>query len=114
MVWLALGVVIASGTLFFISLSIRIFRAGDRTAAGRLIAFITSALMIAVVSMYSDNIPPVPPDVPIASISLLLFAGSLALLSSPPVWARFTRTVEKLDEVSEAGVEEHVSIKIEY
>ncbi|MFW9812964.1 MAG: hypothetical protein ACFFF9_10945 [Candidatus Thorarchaeota archaeon] len=114
MVWLALGVVIAIGTLFFIRLSIRIFRSGGRIAAGRLMAFITSALMIAVVSMYSDTIPPVPPDIPIASISLLLFAGSLALLSSPPVWARITRTVEKLDEVSKIGVGEDGSIKIEY
>ncbi|MHA2114941.1 MAG: hypothetical protein ACXABM_05545 [Candidatus Thorarchaeota archaeon] len=114
MVWLALGVVIAIGTLMFTRLSFRIFRAGGRMAAGRLMAFVISALMIALVSMYSDNIPPVPPAVPVSSVLLLFFAGALALLSSPPVWARITITVEKLDEVSDLGVEEDGSIRIEY
>jgi hypothetical protein len=113
-VWLAIGVVIAIGTLMFIRLSIRITRAGGGAAARRLMMFIVSALMIAVVSMYSDNIPPVPPDVPITAILLLLFAGTLALLSSPPVMARLSRTIEKLEEVEDLGVQEDGSIKIEY
>jgi hypothetical protein len=114
LVWLALGVVIAIGTLLFIRLSIRIYQAGGRMAAGRLMAFVASALMIAMVSMYSDNIPPFPPDIPSFAVVLLLFAGSLALLSSPPVWARLSRTVTKLEELEELGVEEDGSIKIEY
>lgn len=113
-VWLAIGGVIAIGALMFVRLGIRITRAGGGAAARRLMVFIISALMIAIVSMYSDNIPPRPPDIPIAGISLLLFAGTLALLSSPPVMARLSRTVEQLDELSDQGVEEDGSIKIEY
>jgi hypothetical protein len=113
-VWMAIGVIIAIGSLMFIRLSIRIARAAGVAAAGRLMMFIISALMIAIVSMYSDNIPPVPPDVPITAILLLLFAGVMALLSSPPVTARLSRTVTKLEELEEHGVEEDGSIKIEY
>jgi hypothetical protein len=113
-VWLAIGVVITIGALMFIRLGIRITRAGGGAAARRLMIFIISALMIAIVSMYSDNIPPEPPAIPITVIVLLLFAGTLALLSSPPVMARLSRTAEKLEEVEDLGVQEDGSIKIEY
>lgn len=113
-VWLAIGGIIVIGALMFIRLSIRIARAGGGVAAGRLMLFIISALMIAIVSMYSDNIPPVPPDVPIVAILLLIFAGFLALISSPPVTARLTRTRKELEELEDHGVEEDGSIKLEY
>jgi hypothetical protein len=113
-VWLAIGVVITIGALMFVRLSIRIFRAGGRVAAGRLMAFVVSALMIAIVSMYSDNIPPVPPDIPVVAIGILIFAGLLALLSSPPITARLSRTVSQLEELEDLHVEEDGSIKIEY
>jgi len=113
-VWLAIGVIISIGGLMFVRLSIRIARAGGRIAAGRLMTFVISALMIAIVSMYSDNIPPVPPDVPLTAIFLLLFAGGIAVLSSPPITARLSRTVEQLEDLEEHGVEEDGSIKIEY
>jgi hypothetical protein len=112
-VWLAIGVVIAIGTLMFIRLSIRIARAGGGSAALRLMMFIVSALMIAIVSMYSDNIPPVPPAVPVSAILLLLVAGAVAILSSPPVMARLSRATKDLEERSEAGIEEDGSIKVE-
>ncbi len=114
LVWMAFGIIITIGTLMFIRLSIRIVKAGGGIAAGRLMLFIFAAVLIAIVSMYSDTIPPVPPDVPIVSILLLFFAGTLALLSSPPVWARLSRTVTKLEELEEHGVEDDGSIKIEY
>ena len=113
-VWLAIGGIIVIGALMFIRLSIRIARAGGGVAAGRLMLFIISALMIAIVSMYSDNIAPVPPDVPIVAILLLIFAGFLALISSPPVTARLTRTRKELEELEDHGVEEDGSIKLEY
>ncbi|MGD9396740.1 MAG: hypothetical protein PVJ05_09955 [Candidatus Thorarchaeota archaeon] len=113
-VWTTIGVIITIGTLMFVRLSIRIVRAGGVAAAGRLMTFIISALMIAIVSVFSDSIPPLPPNVPIGAIALLLFAGVIALLSSPPVTARLTRTVTQLEELEELAVEEDGSIKIEY
>jgi hypothetical protein len=113
-VWTTIGVIIAIGTLMFVGLSIRIARAGGVVAARRLMMFIISALMIAIVSMYSDSIPPEPPAVPTTAVALLLFAGVLALLSSPPVTARLSRTVSRLEELEELAVEEDGSIKIEY
>jgi hypothetical protein len=113
LVWMAIGGVIVIGTLLFIRLSIKIARAGGGGAARRLMMFIVSALMIAVVSMYSDRIPPTPPAVPIVAILILLIAGSIAVLSSPPVAARLSRTVKQLDELSELGVEEDGSIKLQ-
>ena len=113
-VWTTIGVIIAIGTLMFVRLAIRIARAGGVAAAGRLMMFIISALMIAIVSMYSDNIPPVPPAIPITAILILLLAGVMALLSSPPVTARLSRTVSQLEELEELAVEEDGSIKIEY
>jgi hypothetical protein len=113
-VWTAIGIIVTIGTLMFIRLSIRIARAGGVAAAGRLMMFIISALMIAIVSMFSDSIPPEPPAVPITAIVLLLIAGALALLSSPPVTARLSRTVSQLEELEELAVEEDGSIKIEY
>jgi hypothetical protein len=113
LVWLAIGVIIAIGTLMFIGLSIRITRAGGGAAALRLMMFIVSALMIAIVSMYSDNIPPIPPAVPVVAILLLFVAGTIAIFSSPPVMARLSRATKELDERSEVGVEEDGSIKVE-
>ncbi|MFW9788352.1 MAG: hypothetical protein ACFFE2_08700 [Candidatus Thorarchaeota archaeon] len=113
-VWLAFGVIITIGALMFIRLAVRMIRVGGGSAAGRLMSFIVAALMIAIVSMYSDNIPPVPPDVPVVVIFLLFVAGVVAVLSSPPVTARLSRTVERLDELTNQGVEEDGSIKIEY
>lgn len=113
MVWLAIGVVVAMGTLLFVRLSIRIARSGGRTPAVRLMMFIISTLMIAIVSMYADLIPPVPPNVPIVVILLLAFAGILALLSNPPVMARLSRTVKELEDLEDLGVKEDGSIIIE-
>lgn len=113
-VWTAIGVIITIGTLMFIRLSIRIVRSGGRAAAGRLMMFIISALMIAIVSMYSDNIPPEPPAIPTSAILILLLAGAIAVFSSPPVTARLSRTAERLEELEDLGVEEDGSIKIEY
>ncbi|MFW9834826.1 MAG: hypothetical protein ACFFEK_12580 [Candidatus Thorarchaeota archaeon] len=113
-VWTAIGVIIAIGTLMFIRLSIRIARSGGSAAAGRLMMFIISALMIAIVSMYSDNIPPEPPAIPTTAMLILLLAGTIAVFSSPPVTARLSRTVERLEELEELGVEDDGSIKIEY
>ncbi|MGY5860219.1 MAG: hypothetical protein RTU63_12695 [Candidatus Thorarchaeota archaeon] len=82
-IWIVLGVVIVIGTLLFFRLTLRIARAGGGRAAGRLMMFVISAIMIAVVSMYSDNIPPVPPDVPIMAILLLLVADVMSVFSNP-------------------------------
>lgn len=114
LVWLAIGVIIIIGTAMFVRLSVRIARAGGVTAATRLMMFVISALMIAIVSMYSDTFPPEPPAIPITVILILLLAGGIAIFSSPPVTARLSRTVEELDELSELGVEEDGSIKLEY
>ncbi len=113
-VWMAIGVIITIGALMFVRLSIRITRAGGRAAAQRLMMFIISALMIAVVSMYSDSIPPEPPAIPITAISILFIAGIIAVFSSPPVTARLSRTVKQLEELEDLAVEEDGSIKIEY
>jgi hypothetical protein len=113
LVWFAFGVIITIGTLMFIRLSIRITRAGGATAARRLMMFVISALLIAIVSIYSDSIPPEPPAIPWTAILILLLAGGIAVFSSPPVAARLSRTVEQLDELSELGVEEDGSINLE-
>ncbi|MFW9975256.1 MAG: hypothetical protein ACFFDQ_08335 [Candidatus Thorarchaeota archaeon] len=114
LVWMAIGLVIAIGTLLFIRLSVRIARAGGIVAARRLMMFIISALMIAIVSMYSDIIPPEPPATPVIAISILLLAGGIAVFSSPPIIARFSRTVKELDDLSDYGVEEDGTIKLEH
>ncbi|MFW9807653.1 MAG: hypothetical protein ACFFFK_13075 [Candidatus Thorarchaeota archaeon] len=113
-VWTAIGVIITIGTLMFIRLSIRIVRSGGRAAAGRLMMFILSALMIAIVSMYSDSIPPEPPAIPTTVLFMLIIAGAIAVFSSPPVTARLSRTVDKLEELEDLGVEDDGSIKIDY
>jgi hypothetical protein len=113
-VWTANGVIIAIGILMFIRLSIRIARAGGAAAAGRLMMFIISALMIAIVSIYSDSIPPEPPAIPVSAILILLLAGGIAVFSSPPVTARLSRTVEQLEELEDLHLEDDGSIKIDY
>ncbi len=112
-VWIALLGVAAIGAIMFIRLSIRIVRAGGAVAARRLMMFIISALMIAVVSIYSDSIPPEPPAIPVTAILVLLLAGVIAVFSSPPVTARLSRSVEELEELSDYGVEEDGSIKVQ-
>ena len=82
-VWLVLGVVIVLGTLLFLRLTYRIAKAGGGRAAARLMLFVVSAIMIAIVSMYSDQIPPVPPEIPITAIILLLVADVMSVLSNP-------------------------------
>ena len=82
-VWIAIGVVVVLGTLLFVRLSYRIAKAGGGKAARNLMLFVISAIMIAIVSMYSDNIPPVPPEIPIVVIALLLVADVMSLLSNP-------------------------------
>lgn len=114
LVWIALLVIMALGSIMFVGLSVQIARAGGVSAARRLMMFIISALMIAIVSMYSDNIPPEPPAIPITAILILLLAGGIAVFSSPPVTARLSRTVKTLDELSEYGIEEDGSIIIEH
>jgi hypothetical protein len=82
-VWLTIGVVIVIGTMLFIRLAYRITKAGGGKAARNLMMFVISAIMIAIVSMYSDMIPPVPPDIPITAIILLVFADVMSVLSNP-------------------------------
>jgi hypothetical protein len=82
-VWLVLGMVIILGVLLFVVLSYRIAKAGGRRAAANLMMFVLSAVMIAIVSMYSDNIPPLPPDVPMVVIALLIFANIMSVFSNP-------------------------------
>ncbi len=113
LVWIALLAIATIGTLMFIRLAIRIARAGGVAAARRLMMFIISALMIAIVSIYSDSIPPEPPAIPVTAILILLLAGGIAVFSSPPVTARLSRSVENLEELREYGVEEDGSIKIQ-
>jgi hypothetical protein len=82
-VWLAIGVVVILGTLLFTRLAYKITKAGGGKAARNLMLFVISAIMIAIVSMYSDNIPPRPPDVPIVVIFLLVIADIMSLMSNP-------------------------------
>ncbi len=83
MVWLAIGVVVIIGTLLFTRLSYKIAKAGGGKAARNLMLFVVSAIMIAIVSMYSDNIPPKPPEIPIVVITLLLIADIMSVFSNP-------------------------------
>jgi hypothetical protein len=114
LVWVAIVVVSIIGALMFIRLAVRISRAGGVDAARRLMMFVFSALMIAMISIFSDSLPPEPPEIPIIAIAFLLLASVITLFSSPPVTARLSRTVEQLDELSDYGVEEDGSIKLEH
>ena len=82
-VWLAIGVVVIIGTLLFTRLAYKVAKAGGGRAARNLMLFVISAIMIAIVSMYSDNIPPKPPEVPIVVIFLLVIADIMSLFSNP-------------------------------
>ncbi|MFW9769940.1 MAG: hypothetical protein ACFFF9_10940 [Candidatus Thorarchaeota archaeon] len=113
LIWASIVVVSILGTLMFIRLSMRIARAGGVAAARRLMMFIVSALMIAMITMFSDSLPPEPPAIPIVAIALVSLASVITVFSSPPVTARLSRTVKHLDELSEYGLEEDGSIKLE-
>jgi len=114
LVWMAIVAVSIIGLLMFIRLSVKISKAGGVAAARRLMMFIISALMIAMISMFSDSLPPEPPEIPITAIAILLLVSTITLISSPPVTARLSRTVEQLEELEDLAVEEDGSIKIEY
>jgi len=114
LIWASIIVISILCTLMFIRLSVRIARAGGVVAARRLMMFIVSALMIAMISMFSDSLPPEPPAIPITAIALVSLASVITVFSSPPVTARLSRTIKHLDELEEYAVEEDGSIKLEY
>ncbi len=98
-VWLVIGVVVILGTLLFVRLAYRIAKAGGGKAARNLMLFVISAIMIAIVSMYSDMIPPVPPDVPVVVIGLLLFADAMSLLSNPNFMTEAKRRLRRVPDL---------------
>ncbi len=87
--WLMFGVVVIIGLLLYTRVAVRIYRAGGKGAAGRLMSFVTSIVMIAVATMFSDDFPL------LFVIVSLMIAGGLAVLSSPPATARILRTLQR-------------------
>ncbi|MBD3408348.1 MAG: hypothetical protein GF411_19650 [Candidatus Lokiarchaeota archaeon] len=92
--WLFIGFGIAAGMLLFIRTSIRIARLGAGTAAFRFILFITSALAVGIVSMFSDNFPFG------IVLALLAFSVILSLANSPPVIRFISRRTSSQKEGS--------------
>lgn len=100
-----LGIAMAIGVLLFVRTSYALYKAGARRAAQNLMTFMFAALIIGIITMFSDQIPLV------FTIILLIVASGLALASSPPIVARLNRTISRLDEVSTIGDQEDGSIR---
>ncbi len=99
------AMVVLIGLVIFSRVALKLYRAGAKPAAIRLVLFLFSIVLIAVTVMLSFAI-----HIAIA-VLILSIAGILALLSSPPVAARLARTIRKLDELSDLGVQEDGSIR---
>ncbi|MHA1906948.1 MAG: hypothetical protein ACW98Y_06615 [Candidatus Thorarchaeota archaeon] len=105
--WLAFGVVILIGFIMYSVLAYRLSKAGARRAAINMMVFVVAAVLIALATMYSDDLP-----LYMIVISLLIGAG-LALVSSPPVMARLSKAFRRLEESEDIGVQEDGSIRWE-
>ncbi len=100
-----LGIAMAMGVLLFVRTAYTLNKAGARRAAQNLMTFMFAALIIGIITMFSDQIPLV------FTILLLIVASGFALASSPPIVARLNRTISRLDEVSTIGDQEDGSIR---
>lgn len=105
-IYASIGVLLTITTLLFLVVVRRIYSRGAKKAAERLVLFITSAILMALVLI----IPQASLNAGIIIISLI-FSGVLALGSSPPFLARVNRTVRRLDQLSELGVTEDGTIR---
>jgi len=105
-IYTSIGVLLTFTTLLFLVVVRRIYSRGAKKAAQRLVLFITSAILIALVLI----IPQTSLNAGIVVVSLI-FSGVLALASSPPFLARVNRTVRRLDQLSELGVAEDGAIR---
>jgi hypothetical protein len=93
------------GILLFARTSYRLHKAGATRAAQNLMTFVFAALIIGVVTMFSDQL-----SIFVVMLMLAIAAG-LALASSPPIIARLSSVVRRLDEVSTLGEEEDGTIR---
>lgn len=105
---LAIVIVVLVGFSVFSRVALRLRRVGASGAAQRLILFLLSAITTAFTTMISD-------DLYVAGyfwlvLLLLVFAGILALASSPPITARFSRVRRQATSRSTIVVEGEPSI----
>ncbi|MDF1540458.1 MAG: hypothetical protein P1Q69_16300 [Candidatus Thorarchaeota archaeon] len=83
------GVVIIIGFIMYFVIGYRLYKAGAGRAARNLLVFVVAAIIIALATMYSDEIPLY------MVISSLIIGAILALLSSPPVIVMLSRTLRR-------------------
>jgi len=100
-----LAVAMAIGIILFVRTSYRLHRSGATRAAQNLMTFVVAALIIGIVTMFSDQL-----NIFLVML-LLIIASGLALASSPPIIARFRAVVRRLDEVSTLGEDEDGTIR---
>ncbi|MHA2424923.1 MAG: hypothetical protein ACXAEF_09060 [Candidatus Thorarchaeota archaeon] len=102
--WLALGVAILIGFILYSVLAYRLTKAGARRAAINMMVFVIAAILIALATIYSDDIPLY------MIITSLIIGAVLALLSSPPVVARLSKAFRRSEEKEEAEPQQESSV----
>ncbi len=80
--WLTIGIVILIGLVMYLSVGYLLYAAGAKRAAANLMVYVFSVIIIALATMYSDDIPLY------MVLTSLLIGAVLAVASSPPAVSR--------------------------